>query len=148
MNIRKILEQDIGVIYQSGISEINFQIGVDSSSFWAKDVLQRWIKSESDVTLLAEQENSMIGFILANYHIPTRKAVVENLWVDPKHRNKGIGFQLMHECLEQLLQKGAQFVCAFTKDDAVISFLEKNDFEKGQYFAWMNYENRHTSEHQ
>lgn len=148
MNIRKILEQDIDVIYRSGISEINFQIGVGSSSFWTKDVLQRWVKSDSDVTLLAEEENSIKGFVLANYHAPTRKAVIENLWVHSKHRNKGIGLLLMRECLEQLLQNGAQFVCAFTKDDVVISFLEKNNFEKGQYFAWMNYENHNISEHQ
>jgi len=137
MIIRKVLEKDLEVIFQVGESENNFQVGEDIPSFWPKDILQKWIKSDSDITLISEDKNVIIGYILSSYHEPTRKAVIENLWVHPKYRNQGIGSQLLGECVKLLIKKGARYICALTKDEFVVSFFEKKGFERGDSFVWM-----------
>src|SRR3989338_7336307 len=83
---RKILEKDLDVIFQIGTSENNFQVGEDIPSFWPKDILQTWIKSNSDITLISEDKNVITGYILSSYHESNKKAVIENLWVHSKYR--------------------------------------------------------------
>jgi len=137
MIIRKILEKDLDVIFQIGTSENNFQVGEDIPSFWPKDILQTWIKSNSDITLISEDKNVITGYILSSYHESNKKAVIENLWVHSKYRNKRVGSKLMKECVKLLIKKDARYICAFTKDESVLSFFEKNGFNRGHSVVWM-----------
>ena len=139
MKIRKAKLKDIEQLLKIGRKTEEFEMDKEESFFWSKEQLTNWIKSKDDVTLLAEKDNKIIGFILMAHHVPTGKVTWENAWVDPTERGKSIAKKLYTEAEKKLKRNGAIYICGMTKPSSKLSIKmqEKVGFKQGLKFIWM-----------
>lgn len=109
------------------------------SPFWPKDRLYDWVRESDDVLLVAEYDGEIIGYILSQLHELTGKAVLENMYVDPLYRRKGVGTKLVTECLDRLREKDCRYVAALTKtsNETTQEFMQRNGFTVGNEFVWV-----------
>src|SRR3989344_157878 len=110
LHIRNMELADVEKVYEIGKGAPEFTVS-DSSSFWEKEDLERWVRDkEEDILLVAEAGGEIIGFILAKYHKATRLGTITDIFVEESHRRKGIGTNLLHQVKNQLLDKGATYM--------------------------------------
>jgi len=131
---------DLDEVFNIGREIKEFKIDENFESFWNKEQLQNWIKSKSDVLLVAKEKEKIVGFILIAVHNPTQKATIENIWVHENYRKNGIANKLVAQGLNQLKEKNVKYICALAKVDNLVSikFFEKNNFSKGYDFTWLH----------
>lgn len=89
--------------------------------------------------LVAEDKGIIIGFIIVNYNLYFKKAVIENVFVKFEYRNEGIGKRLLLSLLEILMEIVCEYVCALVEYDNDISldFYMKNSFNRGINCVWL-----------
>jgi len=139
--IRRMKPQDVEEVYNLGISETRFRVGSEEQAgFWTKEQLDSWVRSDSDVLLVAEQEAKVVGYALSHYHLPTKKATFDNLHVNPNYRGLGIGHNLTSELVKALRNQGAFYICTLVESDnnTIVRVLEKSGFKKGKTMIWMD----------
>jgi len=129
---------DVDAIYELGINVPEFKVGDNASCFWPKEVLLNLIKSKKDIFLVAKDKDKIIGFCIVAVHLPTLKATIENRFVLPEYRGKGVASQMNKVSEEILVKKGIKYICAFVEDDNIASakMLENQGFEKGKLYYW------------
>ncbi len=95
MLIRKAVESD----YDQLMSLYNDFVGEDRYSHHDNDSFKKVIHSKSNYIYVAEEENQLIGFIAFSVRnvvrYPKPIAELDELYIDPTHRKKGIGKALM-----------------------------------------------------
>lgn len=138
MKIRKMQKKDINSVYQLGIKEKEFQVSEDLK-FWSKNQIKNWIISKDGVLLVAEQNKDIVGFIMSTIHNPTKKAVIENIYISKKYRSKGLAEKLLNMCIKLLKKQGAIHVHALVEDSnkASLNLLKKNNFNIFSKFYWV-----------
>jgi len=139
MKIRRMQESDIEIVYELGSRAEEFSITSDSGNFWDRGVLEDWLQSSDDVLLVAEEEGKIIGFALSQFHLPTKKGTIENVYVAERYRGSGLGKNLLTNIVGELRNQGAEYFCALVKVDneASKALLKKCGFQKGYDFTWM-----------
>jgi len=139
VKIRKATIKDVGTLLKIGNSTEEFEVDKEGNTFWDKEPLLQWIKSNKDVILIAEMNNDIIGFVMFAHHVPTGKVTWENAWINPKYRGQNIINMLYNQAEKELKAKGAKYVCGMTKptSKASIRMQEKLGFEQGLKFIWM-----------
>jgi ribosomal protein S18 acetylase RimI-like enzyme len=115
MQIRQLIRKDLDDVLLLASEEPEFRIG--SNVFWTERQLERWIDSESDVCLGAFLGEKLAGFVLVAVHVPTGKATVENVYVDPRWRHQGIADSLIEEACRILRERGVTCATAFVRKD-------------------------------
>ncbi len=138
MKIRKMQRNDVEIVYEQGRKEKMFHVA-ENTFFWGREELLGWVKSRDDVLLVAEHEKRVIGHLLCMLHNPTRTAKIENLFVDESFRKRGVGSDLIRECMNQLKNKGIRYVSALVKPENKSSseLLKSFGFKTGYGFTWM-----------
>lgn len=137
--IRKMEPRDGDDVYSLGINQKEFSS--ENGSFWTKEQLEKWCQSQSDILLVAEKDNIIVGFSLYAAHTPTGKVTCENLYVDQAARGLGIAGALIEEGLKRIKELGYPYVmfCVNAKDrESFASFLEKYGFKKGAEVLWVD----------
>ena len=77
-------------------------------------------------TLVAYQGDTPIGIILIDHSKITKTGKLHSLYVNPSHRNKGVGTKLVFLSLEALRTENMTACVTFhTKDDPHAPFIEK-----------------------
>ena len=139
MIIRKMEEKDINTVYDIWKQVKEFQVSDNEEWFWWKDILQSWVTSIHDVLLIAELNNAIIWFSLTSIHKPTKKATLENIWVDIEKRGNGVAEKLLYETLKMVKEEGITYICAMSepRHNAIISLFKKHHFDSGHNFTWM-----------
>ena len=82
MEISKIEVKDIDEIYDIGISIKDFSADGGKNCFWPKETLNNIITSEQDIGLKIKIADKIVGFCLVMIHSSTKKAYLENFYVD------------------------------------------------------------------
>jgi ribosomal protein S18 acetylase RimI-like enzyme len=137
--IRKMEAKDIEQVYELGVHQDEFS--TESGSFWTKEQLASWVESNTDITLVAEQDTKILGFSLYAQHLPTKKITWENLYVDPTTRGLGIGSALVQEGLKLSKELGCTYMmgCVNASDKKEFSeYLTKFGFKKHGEVIWMD----------
>lgn len=139
MEIRKMEEKDVEQVYDIGIKVKEFVVS-ENRRFWSKQTIYDWTNRKNDILLIAEDDEKIIGFMMSRFHEPTKEAIIDNIFVSEDWRGRGVGTELVKECLKQLKEKGTNYVyCTITTDNTpTIEFLKKNGFNKGYEFIWMD----------
>ena len=98
------------------------------------------VKKENDVMLVEEENDQLLGFVMSQLHKPTGKATIENIYANPSIRGKGIASSLIKQCLKQLKENGATYVCGLTKvnNEEATKFFVSVGFNKGYNFVWVD----------
>lgn len=131
--------EDIAEVHRCGISESYFSVNDQSQGFWTREQLKAWTDS-NDILLVAEDKGKIVGYVTSQFHQPTGKAIIENLYVAKDYRRRSIGADLIKECTERLKRKEATHICALVEPDnkTTIRLLESQEFGKGKTFIWMS----------
>lgn len=119
--------------------EERFQVS-GLTCFWGQEELNSWSKSEGDVCLVAEDNGAIVGFVLSQYHKPTGKATIENLFVKEEYRDKGIGRELFAKCSWALKENGATYQCGMVEpdNDLIFDIVKGTGFDEGKTFVWVD----------
>ena len=137
MKIREAKIKDIDEILSIGNKIGEFRISEGLINFWPRHILQNCIKSKTDLLIVAEKEYKIIGFIVVNYNNTFKKAIIENIYIVPKFRKRGIAKQLLDIAIEKVISLKCEYICALTNNKEAIDFYKRSGFEKGNEFAWL-----------
>jgi len=140
MHIEPIQEQDIEALIELAESEPAFQFEAqDIAGFWTQEQLLQWIREGHDILLKAVVDGQLVGFFLTQIHSPTRKAVIENIYVIPSMRRQGVAKLLLQEGLRQLAARQVSMVTALIAKEnrSSLGFFEEHQFAEGGTFTWM-----------
>ncbi|MFH1899974.1 MAG: GNAT family N-acetyltransferase [Patescibacteria group bacterium] len=138
MNIRKAITSDIDAIHALGSAVEEFSVSNKVVTFWPKHILLNCANSETDLLLIAEEKDEIIGFIIVNNSLVFKKAIVENIFVSPRFREQGAAKKLLTVALDLINATDCEYICALMDDDKAIQFYESNGFKKGRNFAWLD----------
>lgn len=138
MNIRKAITSDVDAIHAIGNAVNEFNVSDVVVTFWPKHILHNIIDSKTDLLLIAEEKDEIVGFIIVNASPIFKKAIVENIFVSPQSREQGVAKKLLDSAMETITLMGYEYVCALMSDDRAISFYESNGFKKGRNFTWLD----------
>jgi ribosomal protein S18 acetylase RimI-like enzyme len=140
MNIRQAQTTDVSAIYDLGKNVSEFSVNDETVIFWPKDLLANAIESDDVLLLVAEDKNVIVGFVIINYSHGLKKALIENIYVHPDMRARGIGDQLLQKMFELLPGMGCGYVVTLVPLDAdgAISLYERSGFDRGESFLWLD----------
>ena len=139
MNIREGNLSDIEELLKLGSRVEEFKTAEEVVTFWPRHILENILGNNRDIILVAEDDNKIVGFTIVNYSPSFKKALVENLFVDPKHRNKGIGSRLIKTLLRHLQRVGCEYVCTLIEaSSGAVPFYLKMGFNRGIDCAWLD----------
>jgi ribosomal protein S18 acetylase RimI-like enzyme len=139
MNIRRANFDDVEAIHELGKSVSEFAVNDETVNFWPKDLLASAVQSE-DVLALVAEEDQIVGFLIVNYNRSLKKALIENIYVKPEERGKGVGDALLNEMFKQLPEMGCEYVATLVPPDAqgAIDLYERSGFSQGETFIWLD----------
>ena len=140
MIIRKMMTDDVDRVHELGCACRHFHVSEKMSCFWPKVTLRRWCGSQSDITLVAEQDGEIKGFILMACHPATGKATLENLFVLATSRRQGIARRLIDSAITVLKQRGYFMVIALAQfeNQIIATTLRSHDFHAGRHCVWFD----------
>jgi len=140
MEIKTATLEDIDTIIKLGNSVNEFQVNDEVVTFWSKTILVDCIKSKNNLILIARENKQIIGFIIANYNPSFKKAIIENIFVNPNFRGKEVGKLLLDNLLSKLKKLGCEYICSLTeiKNNVAVKFYLNNNFNKGINCVWID----------
>jgi ribosomal protein S18 acetylase RimI-like enzyme len=141
MVIRPMKVSDVDLIHSIGTTCKEFDVSSNFTAFWTKLSLEHWCQSKDDLMLIAANEGQIIGFIFFACHIPTGKVTLENIWVDPQHRKRGVANQLIEYAFEQLKKRSYRSISAVAVADNATAqqFLQRMGFLRGKHCLWLDH---------
>jgi ribosomal protein S18 acetylase RimI-like enzyme len=135
MKIRKGKISDLKELFRILIStkELqggNFEIG-DYDKVWVKSVLT---KTKENFVLIAEEEKEMVGFIIAHILISVSQVIINDVYVNPAHRNKGIASSLIKEAEKIARKNKIKYFTGFvqTSNKKMQKLKQKLNFGRGE----------------
>jgi len=138
LKIRAYRKEDASMVYK--IIEETEELHVCGLHNSEKAVQSWHIDRADDIILVAEENNKIVGFILAMLNQPEPGcAVLDYLAVTPECRGRRIGSQLLQKCFRILQDRRVSFVCLSVKADLKrsINFWEKHGFKGKEHMLWM-----------
>jgi ribosomal protein S18 acetylase RimI-like enzyme len=138
--IKEASVDDIDEIHRLGEDVQEFDTTEEVVTFWPKHILKNCIDSKSDWILVARLDRKIVGFIICNNSPVFKKAVIENIYVEPKYRRNGIGKELLKALQKKISSTDCEYVVVFTEDDndTSIGFYTSQGFNRGKNFAWID----------
>ena len=140
MDIKTATLEDIDTIIKLGNSVNEFQVSNEVVTFWPENILIDCIKSKNNPIFVAKENKQIIGFIIANYNPSFKKAIIENIFVDPNFRGKDVGKLLLDNLLNKLKELGCEYVCSLTEieNNVAVKFYLNNNFNRGINCVWID----------
>jgi len=140
MQVRRATLKDIDEILKIGNYVTEFQVSDEVVTFWPKAVLIDCLKKRINPILVAEENKKIIGFIIVNYNPCFKKAIIENTFVRPEYRGRGVGKELLDTAIKRLKKLGCEYICSLVgeKDSKGITFYIRNGFNKGISCVWLD----------
>jgi len=139
-SIRTATLNDVGTIHRLGESVSEFSVSGTTVTFWPEDVLQDAIESDDVVVLVAEDQQQIVGFIIASYSRGLLKTTIENIYVIPENRSKGLGDKMLATLLQVLSERKCEYVATLIPTDArnALSLYERAGFTRGETLLWLD----------
>nr|WP_294991475.1 GNAT family N-acetyltransferase [uncultured Sediminibacterium sp.] len=143
MDFRVLDISDIDALLALGIDQIEFSCG-DRSNFWQKDELERWLNSSTNFCTGIFFGSKLIGYCLTHINIEISKVMLENIYVAPEHRRKGVASMLLSNTMKQYQSRWPD---SFSRLRFVALSLEQNiesiklfgkcGFKIGKTMVWL-----------
>jgi ribosomal protein S18 acetylase RimI-like enzyme len=96
--------------------------------------------NDNFIVLVAEEEGKIIGaarvkIVDREFYLPEKEGIIEEIYVHPAYRKKGIGEAIIKYIQKELLSKGVKLVSAHfpAKNIIAISFYKKLGFIEEHY---------------
>lgn len=139
MNVRKATFADVEAIYELGKAVDEFTVSNETVNFWPKKLLANAVQA-NDVLILVAEDEGIIGFLIANYNSSLKKALIENIYVQPDKRSQGVGDKLLEYMFKLLPDIGCEYVATLVPLDAqgALDLYQRNGLAKGETFVWLD----------
>jgi len=130
VKIRSLSKEDL-----EAIVEIDKKVlGEKRRDYWEKK-LQMMNDKASQVSLVAEVEGRVLGFILGDisgweFGVPDTIGWIDTIGVDPTHQKKGLATALAHELIQRLKAMGVR---------TIYTLVSWNDWDLLQFFHAMGF---------
>lgn len=102
------------VIRKANESDLSRLLELEANSFssdrLSRRSFQHWIKTSHGILLVAEKDQSALGYGLALLHKGTRLARLYSLAVDPEARGQGVGRELIKQLEERAAERGRLYM--------------------------------------
>jgi ribosomal protein S18 acetylase RimI-like enzyme len=137
--VRPMRLDDISSVYGLGRDIEEFRVCESAGAFWPVSIIEALVNSENDITLVAEDEETIVGFLIVTNHIPTKKATFENMYIVPDYRGKGVASRLYNEAEKRIRNLGMRYICGFVEagNEKSLGYLRKNGFIQGKTYHWL-----------
>lgn len=125
MKIRTLNKEDLDVIV-----EIDEKIlGENRRNYWEKK-LELMNNKSSNISLIAEVEGEVVGFILGDvsgweFGVPETIGWTDTIGIDPTYQKKGLATALAHELIKNLKALGVK---------TIYTLVSWNDWDLLQFF--------------
>jgi GNAT superfamily N-acetyltransferase len=138
--IREATVGDVGRV-SDAVEELLLELGGRRPGRAALEVEVRAIVEDpgAGLLLIAEQEDELVGVLGASWqraiHVPGRYVLIQDLWVAPDWRSRGIGAELVEAIAARAREQGVARLEVglpredFAAIDATESFYRDNGFE-------------------
>ncbi len=136
--IRKFESKDIEKVYNLGIAVPEFSAKDEANhGFWSKDTLEKFIAQ--GFSLVVEDNNSVVGFLLAVYQPITQKLTWENMYLNPAYQKKGFAENCFNRSWEIAQKEGAIAVEGLVASNNIPSqkMLKRLGFKSAGDYQWM-----------
>ena len=136
--IRKLQYGDIDRVYDLGMKVPEFSKKDEAGHrFWPKSALERF--ANQGLSLVIEDQNLVVGFLLAVYQPITQKLTWENMSIDSLYQNRGLADECFKRTWEMAKEKGAIFVEGLVASDNLSAqkMLERLGFKSAGDYLWM-----------
>ncbi len=144
MRIRQAQITDLEELFTLGKNTPELRTSA-TEEFMDKEELKWCITNPECVFLVAEENKKLSGFIYVNAKdkerpFPNKYACLVYLAVLPDFRKKGVATLLYEACEKKLKKMGINWLYGWAKKDSepILGFLEKEGFQKGQEYVWMD----------
>lgn len=137
--IRLANESDVDAIYKIGISSREFAVS-KVIRFYQKDEITQWVKDrKNDVIIVAKINSMIVGFACCKI-MSQEWAVVDNFYVLPKFRKKGIGTRIEKFLERELKKRRISYITRLVKPKhrASRKFLKKRGFKEHDKYIWID----------
>lgn len=138
--IRIALIQDVDELHALGSSVSEFSVSKETVTFWPKKTLRRAIESDDVLIRVAQYKSQLVGFVIASFSDGLKKATIENIFVSPTYRGKRLGNDLLNYLLQDLENRGCEYVATLIPQDALgaLSTYKDAGFTEGEIFLWLD----------
>ena len=125
MKIRVLIKEDLDAIV-----EIDEKIlGENRRNYWEKK-LELMNNKSSNISLIAEVEEKVVGFILGDvsgweFGVPETIGWIDTIGIDPTYQKKGLATALAHELIKNLKALGVK---------TIYTLVSWNDWDLLQFF--------------
>lgn len=139
MNVRRATPADIDAIYELGKAVEEFAVNDETANFWPRDLLAHAVQSDDALILVAEDE-AIVGFLIVNYNGALKKALIENIYVQPDKRGQNVSDQLLEQMFRLLPEMGCEYIATLVPPDAqgAIDLYKRSGFSQGETFIWLD----------
>jgi len=140
--VRHVEDCDASVIHALGSNAPELNVGGIGGGFPSLDELERDL-FDSDWLVAEDERGHVWGFCCAragDLEKPgQRSACIVYLFVEPRHRHKGLAKMLWDEMAVSLGAAGVTHVYALANPaSGVVEFFEKQGFTRGKPCVWMD----------
>jgi len=130
LKIRTLKEEDLGAIVR--IDEK--VMGENRKNYWERK-LELMNNRSSQISLVAEVEGNVVGFILGDvsgweFGVPETIGWIDTIGVDPAYQKKGLARALAHELIKNLKVLGVK---------TIYTLVSWNDWDLLQFFHAMGF---------
>lgn len=111
--------------------------GIQSEQIYSKEYVMDFIKDKKlGLVLVAEENNRVIGFVLAEIWVKKKYSFLSDIAVVPEHRSKGVGKRLYMAYENYCRKKRMNIIVELvqTGNKIMQSFMEKSGFKRGYPF--------------
>lgn len=129
--IRTMTEQDLDAIVDIDTKVL----GERRREYWYNKIIKQKDTRPADVSLVAEIDGKVVGFILGaisgwEFKIPTNIGWIDTIGVDPDYQNRGIAKLLTTKLIQNLKKYNV---------DTVYTLVNWNDWDLLQFFHKMGF---------
>jgi len=137
--VRQMHLDDVVSVYELGRTVEEFKVSESTDAFWPISIIEDLVNSENDITLVAEDEKNIVGFLIVTNHILSKKATFENMYILPDYREKGIASRLYNEAEKKMCDLGMKYVCSYVEErnEKTLNYLKKCGFIIGKDYHWL-----------
>ena len=135
MAIRLMTLDDYDQVYQIWLSCKGMGLNDKDESH---EGIERYLKRNPDTTFVAEEDDKIVGVIMAGND--GRRGYIHHTAVHPDYRHRGIGTGLVNSALEALKSLGINKVAlvVFTRNEDGNAFCEKMGFTERTDLTYRN----------
>lgn len=143
MPIRIATTTDLPALYELGLQTPEIQVS-SSEPFMDKDEFLDSLSKKENFFLLAEDHGQINAFLMANTRdqdvaYSNKYACIVYLVVRSESRGHGLAKELYNEAEKILKERGmTHLYCWANLESGIIPFMEKQGFQKGHQYIWMD----------